>query len=79
MFYIHGGGLTGGSGSDDNYAFMAQHGVVSVSINYRLNAFGFMALKEISLANDNQFHGNWGFMDQILALKVRYIFISTLM
>lgn len=85
LFYIHGGGLTDGSGSDfgnrvDEVAAALR--VIGVSINYRLNAFGFLALPvltkhftpftppapAISPAQTVPASGNYGFMDQILAL-----------
>ena len=43
--------------------------MVFVSINYRLNAFGFMALKVLSEKSQTKTSGNYGFMDQIQALK----------
>ena len=45
MVWIHGGGWTFGSNSQDIYdgeAF-AENGVVLVSVNYRMNSFGWMA------------------------------------
>ncbi len=59
--YIHGGGLTGGSGNFEPLAPFAAHAraangesVIVVSINYRLNIFGFLALKELS-TNEQEF------------------------
>ena len=43
--------------------------MVYVSFNYRLNAFGFMALDILSMKSPSGTSGNYGFMDQILALK----------
>ncbi len=45
MVWIHGGGFTGGSGSDvrSDGAIMAAEGVVVVSFNYRAGLFGFLA------------------------------------
>ena len=44
-FWIHGGGYTGGSGSTAIYdgTPLAADGAVVVTINYRLNVFGFLA------------------------------------
>ncbi|MEV7340069.1 carboxylesterase family protein [Streptomyces sp. NPDC093544] len=49
MVWIHGGGFLGGSASDPSYAgeALARRGVVVVSINYRLGAFGFLTHPEI--------------------------------
>ena len=50
MVWIHGGGYTGGSGSTSLYdgTPFASRDVVLVSINYRLNVFGFMAHPALS-------------------------------
>ena len=47
MFYIHGGAYSGGSGSSplyDGVRLCKRGDVVVVSINHRLNAFGYMYL-----------------------------------
>lgn len=43
--------------------------MISVSLNYRLNAFGFLALRELSLNDVRGVSGNYGFIDQILGLQ----------
>jgi para-nitrobenzyl esterase len=45
MLYIFGGGFVNGEGSEPRYdgERMARKGIVTVSINYRLGIFGFMA------------------------------------
>ena len=66
MVWFHGGGLTTGSGSPEEYGpkyWMDDGSVVLVSINYRLNVFGFF-----SLGND-EVPGNQGLRDQQLALS----------
>ena len=77
MLWIHGGGLTIGSATDqissrlvyDGTAF-ANKGVVLVSINYRLGAFGYMAPRAmLGEAPDQPSAGNYGLLDQIAALK----------
>jgi carboxylesterase type B len=65
MFYIHGGSFLLGAGSFPQYdgGNLASRGdVVVVTINYRLGAFGFLAL------NDGSTNGNFGLADQITAL-----------
>ena len=65
LFWIHGGGFTGGSGSSPIYdgAHLARRGdVVVVTINYRLGALGFLDLGEDGDANT-------GLLDQIAALR----------
>jgi para-nitrobenzyl esterase len=70
MIYIHGGGYATGSGADPqtNGARMARAGdVVVVTLNHRLNAFGYLSLPRIfpGLAPDS---GNAGQWDLALAL-----------
>ena len=69
--WIHGGALTSGAASCAVYdgEGMAKKGVVFVSINYRLGVFGFMAHEELSKESGKNASGNYGFLDQIEALK----------
>nr|XP_046253808.1 para-nitrobenzyl esterase isoform X2 [Scatophagus argus] len=73
MVWIHGGYLHMLSGGEQNYSptekLAADTGVVYVSFNYRLNAFGFMALEILREGSPKNTSGNYGFMDQIAALK----------
>jgi para-nitrobenzyl esterase len=69
MFYIHGGAYSSGSGSHPLYdgARLCQRGdVVVVSINHRLNAFGYLSLARVGDFPDS---GNAGQLDIILALR----------
>jgi len=70
MVWIHGGGLTRGSGSISTYdgTRLAAKGVVLVTINYRLGAFGYMAHPEASAESSFGVSGNYGTSDQIAAL-----------
>ncbi|XP_070566732.1 neurotactin-like [Ptychodera flava] len=71
--FIHGGSLVILSGGEQDYhptAEMASKGnMVFVSFNYRLNAFGFMALDILSQDSPSNTSGNYGFYDQILLFK----------
>jgi para-nitrobenzyl esterase len=70
MVWIHGGGLSSGSGSSPAYdgAPLAARGdVVIVTINYRLGALGF--LPDPVLAQDGETEGNFGFHDMVAALR----------
>ena len=70
MFWIHGGGYSGGSGNEPrhNGDFLPLKGVVLVTISYRLGVFGFLATPE--LANEaGGSAGNYGLMDMIAALE----------
>lgn len=68
MVWVHGGGFVNGGTSPAIYAgtSFARDGVVLVSLNYRLGRFGFFA--HPALASEG-FGGNFGFLDQIAALK----------
>lgn len=69
MFWIHGGGFSGG-GSDEprhNGDFLPLKGVVLVTINYRLGVFGFLATEDLAKEADGA-AGNYGFLDMIAAL-----------
>jgi para-nitrobenzyl esterase len=71
LVWIHGGALQGGSSKEALYdgARLAAHGVVVVSINYRLGVLGFLALPELSAESPLGISGNYGLMDQIEALR----------
>lgn len=73
MVWIHGGYLHMLSGGEQSYSpsekLAADTGVVHVSFNYRLNAFGFLALEILREGSPTNTSGNYGFMDQIAALK----------
>jgi para-nitrobenzyl esterase len=68
MVWIPGGGFTGGAGSIYDGAVLAARGnAIVVTINYRLNAFGFLALP--SLDGRHQSSGDYGLMDQQAAMR----------
>lgn len=69
--WIYGGGLSSGSANCDIYdgTEMAKKGVVYVSINYRVGVLGFMAHPELTKESGYNASGNYGFLDQIAALK----------
>ncbi len=69
--WIYGGGLSSGSANCAIYdgEEMAKKGVVFVSINYRVGVFGFMAHPELTKESDHQSSGNYGFLDQMAALR----------
>jgi len=71
FFWIHGGALSSGSGSDALYdgAALAARGLVVVSINYRLGALGFLAHPQLSAESSRHVSGNYGLLDQIAALR----------
>ena len=72
MFWIHGGGYTGGTGNTSMYwgDRMAGAGdVVVVTINYRLGILGFLALPALRDEDPNQGVGSYGSLDQVAALN----------
>ena len=72
IFWIYGGGFVNGGSSPPVYdgSSFAKKGVIMVSANYRLGRFGFFGFPELSKQNkDNGLLGNYGYMDQIAALK----------
>jgi para-nitrobenzyl esterase len=70
MFWIHGGSNTGGTASGRLYkdGTLVNHGVLLVTVNYRLGVFGFLAHPELSKETPRHASGNYGLMDQIAAL-----------
>lgn len=71
LVYIHGGGFTTGSGSDPLYdggALCRAGDVVVVTVNHRLNAFGYLHLRDLG---DAAFvhAGNVGQIDLVQALQ----------
>jgi para-nitrobenzyl esterase len=71
MVWLHGGGFTSGNGSYTMYdgANMARkHDVVTVTINHRLNSFGFLYLADIGGAKYAN-ASNCGMLDVVAALE----------
>ncbi|PPK86144.1 para-nitrobenzyl esterase [Neolewinella xylanilytica] len=71
MVYFYGGGFVAGDGSEPRYdgSSMAEKGIVAVTVNYRLNIFGFLAHPELSAEADYGASGNYGLLDQQAALQ----------
>lgn len=68
MVWLHGGFFYGGSGSTvDGSALAARGDVVVVSLNHRLNVFGFCDLREFG--SEFAHSGNAGMLDIIAALR----------
>ncbi len=69
-FWIHGGGFSGGYGSEiefDGEKFCAK-GVILVTIQYRVNIYGYFAHPWLCAENELGLSGNYGLLDQIAAL-----------
>jgi para-nitrobenzyl esterase len=71
MVWIYGGAwVVGGSSlSFFDGSQLARKGVVFVSFNYRLGRFGFFAFPALTKEGGNGLLGNYGYMDQVAALK----------
>ena len=67
MVWFHGGALVWGSGSEYPGDALTKHGVILVTVNYRLGPFGFFSHPELSIETGSS--GNQGFSDQIQSLK----------
>jgi para-nitrobenzyl esterase len=69
--FIHGGAFNSGSGTIPIYdgAALASHGIVVVTINYRLGVFGFMAHPDLTAESAHRSSGNYGLLDQVAALR----------
>lgn len=71
LVYFYGGGFIAGDGSEPRYdgEAMARRGVVTVTLNYRLGLFGFLAHPELSKESSHRASGNYGLLDQAAALR----------
>lgn len=72
MVWIHGGGNTVGSGSDelfDGRDLASKQGAVVVTMNYRLGALGYLVHAGLNAENDAGVSGNYGILDQQAALR----------
>jgi para-nitrobenzyl esterase len=70
--YIYGGAFASGYSYEKQFLGgeeWAKHGVILVTINYRLNIFGFLAHPDLSSESPKGVSGNYGILDQIAALK----------
>lgn len=70
LVYFYGGGFVAGDGSEARYdgEAMAKKGVVTLTVNYRLGLFGFMAHPELTKESAHHSSGNYGLLDQHAAL-----------
>lgn len=65
MVWVHGGGFTNGQATMFNGSYLSSRSdVIVVTINYRLNVFGFLYA-----GMDSNYKGHYGLFDQQLAFK----------
>ena len=71
MVWVHGGSNVFGEGASSLYdgSKLARRGVVTVTINYRLGALGFLAHPALSAESPVHASGNYALLDQIAALQ----------
>lgn len=71
MVWIYGGGFASGATSEarQDGENLAHKGVIVVSMNYRLNIFGFFVHPELTAESPNHASGNYGLLDQTAALQ----------
>ncbi len=71
MVWFHGGGFNYGSGSwpaYDGHNLASRHDVVAITVNHRLNAFGYLYLGEL-LGEEYATSGNAGQQDLVAVLE----------
>jgi para-nitrobenzyl esterase len=71
LVYFYGGGFVAGDGSESRYdgESLAKKGIVTLTVNYRLGVFGFLAHPELTKESAHHSSGNYGLMDQQAALQ----------
>lgn len=67
--YVHGGAFLGGAGSNLPFVCekLAESGVIIITLNYRLGAFGFLCHPLLGVEGENVAGGNYGLWDQLAA------------
>ncbi len=71
LVYFYGGSLLAGDGSEPRYdgASLAQRGIVVVTVNYRLDVFGLLALPQLAAESPVHATGNYSLLDMTAALR----------
>jgi len=69
MVWIYGGALAHGNTAMYLGDALAKQGVIMVSMNYRVGRFGFFAFPALADEAPNDLIGNYGYFDQLAALK----------
>lgn len=71
IVYLHGGSFVSGGSSCEIYdgEQLARHGVIFVTVNFRVGMLGLLASSALSQENPDKISGNYQLLDQIAALK----------
>lgn len=71
MVWVYGGGNRAGGTIREEFdgESLARHGVLVVTLNYRVGSFGFFAHPELTRESLHRASGNQGLLDQIAALR----------
>ncbi len=71
MVWVYGGSNLVGAGSQPEFdgSNLARKGVVVVTINYRLDIFGFLSHPDLTKESGTNSSGNYGLLDQIASLR----------
>lgn len=69
MVWLHGGSNRAGTGSGFSASPIVLHGVVLVTVQYRLGVFGFLSHPGLTAESPHHASGNYGLLDQIAALR----------
>ena len=71
LVWIYGGGGVNGSTAEPIYDgnTIAKKGVVVVSMNYRVNVFGWFAHPELTRESEHHASGNYGSLDQLAGIR----------
>ena len=69
MVFIHGGGFCTEHYGGELWQSLARRGVVTVSVEYRAGALGYLAHAELAKENPEGHSGNSGMLDLIFALQ----------
>lgn len=71
MMWLHGGGVQNGYSHEVEFdgEALAKRGSILVTVNYRLNIFGFFAHPLLTEESPHHASGNYGILDQIQALR----------
>ncbi len=69
MVWIYGGAMVHGTSAIYPLDGMAAKGIVMLSMNFRLGRLGYFAHPALAAEAPNDVRGNYGFMDQLAALK----------